>query len=130
MGVVQQSMAGLKMDLGEGNPPVFQLLQQLLEGLNLPLDIGAVGGGGAVRCAEVGENPLDPKVLHGEDLNDLLQVMAGLTQAVHPGVNGQVDRQGFAGLAELHGVGEIHCGLGEFVPAQQGDLAGGGIPQD
>ena len=39
-------MAGLKMDLGEGNPPVFQLLQQLLEGLNLPLDIGAVGGGG------------------------------------------------------------------------------------
>ena len=35
------------------------LLQQLLEGLNLPLDIGAVGGGGAVRCAEVGENPLD-----------------------------------------------------------------------
>ena len=28
-------MAGLKMDLGEGNPPVFQLLQQLLEGLGI-----------------------------------------------------------------------------------------------
>ena len=98
--------------LGQGWRVVVPFGQQLLEGLNLPLDIGAVGGGGAVRCAEVGKNPLDPKVLHGEDLNDLLQVMAGLTQAVHPGVNGQVDRQGFAGLAELHGVGEIHCGLG------------------
>lgn len=98
VGIVQQPIAGLEVDFWQVEPPVSQLLQQLGEGLDLPLDIGPVLGAGSIGGAQVGVDPLNIQVFHGEDLANLLQVVAGLPQPVLAGVHRQVDGEGFAKL--------------------------------
>ena len=123
-------MAGQEVSLGQGDPLVLEALQQLPEGLGLAVDIGLIPGGGAVGGTQVGVDPLDAEGGQGKDLPDLLQVAAGLPQAVHSRVHRQVDGQGAAIGRQLAGVGRVHHRLGQAVPPQQGELVRVGVSQD